>query len=173
MAIHFTKLTEPSEAVVQTFNRWRQDRDFMSKTEPNPERKEPGVPEPITLEGLAEKLQHQEIYLIYEDDCLIGEVNYMVDPEHLHKKEKGTAWIGISIGEAMGRGRGIGFQAMQFIEEQIRLDGLKRMELGVFEFNTKAHALYQRLGYEEIARIDEFTYANGKMWADIRMEKYV
>ncbi|WP_153720737.1 GNAT family N-acetyltransferase [Sporosarcina cascadiensis] len=173
MEIHFEKLTEPAEEVVDVFNRWRQDPDFVSKTEPNQERKEPGAHETITVQGLVEKLKCQEIYLIYEEDHIIGDVNYMVDPEHLFKKEKGTAWIGISIGEAAGRGRGIGFQAMQFIEEQIRLNGLKRIELGVFEFNTKAKNLYHRLGYTEIGRIEDFTYANGRMWSDIRMEKYL
>ena len=47
------------------------------------------------------------------------------------------------------------------------------MELGVFEFNTRALKLYQKLGYTEIARIDAFTYWEGKMWQDIRMEKYL
>ncbi|GKV65141.1 MULTISPECIES: GNAT family N-acetyltransferase [unclassified Sporosarcina] len=173
MGIHFEKLKEPTEAVVELFNRWRQDPDFVSKTEPNREPKKPEKTEEITLQGLVEKLEYQEIFLICEGDRIIGDVNYMVDPDHLFKKEEGTAWIGISIGEAAGRGRGIGSQAMQFIEEQIQMNGLKRIELGVFEFNTAAWNLYRRLGYKEIGRIKEFTYANGKMWADIRMEKYL
>lgn len=51
--------------------------------------------------------------------------------------------------------------------------GLKRIELGVFEFNQQAQKLYQKLGYKEIGRIDNFTYWQGKMWTDIRMEKYL
>jgi ribosomal protein S18 acetylase RimI-like enzyme len=76
------------------------------------------------------------------------------------------------IGEEVARGKGVGYQAMQYIEEQIKLHGLKRIELGVFEFNTNAIHLYQKLGYVKIARNEGFTYWQGKMWADIRMEKY-
>ncbi|WP_369010066.1 GNAT family N-acetyltransferase [Alkalihalobacillus sp. TS-13] len=59
------------------------------------------------------------------------------------------------------------------LEEQIKLQGLKRIELGVFEFNKQAYKLYQKLGYQEIGRIKDFTYWNDKMWYDIRMEKYL
>ena len=110
---------------------------------------------------------------IYLDDQLVGEMNYMVDPPHLYKKEPGTAWIGITIGDAAAQGKGVGRAAMQFLEEQIRAQGLKRIELGVFEFNTRAHHLYQKLGYQEIGRVAAFTYWDDKMWADIRMEKYL
>jgi len=50
---------------------------------------------------------------------------------------------------------------------------LKRIELDVFEFNTQAIKLYRKLGYKEIARIPDFTYWQGKVWQDIRMEKYL
>ena len=62
---------------------------------------------------------------------------------------------------------------MQYLEEQIRAHGWKRIELGVFEFNTNAIKLYQKLGYQEFARIANFTYWEGRMWQDIRMEKYL
>ena len=84
----------------------------------------------------------------------------------------GTAWISITIGEEIARGKGIGYQALQYLEQEIRKQGLKRIELGVFEFNTAAIKLYQRAGYREIGRIPDFTYWQGKMWQDIRMEKY-
>ena len=60
---------------------------------------------------------------------------------------------------------------MQFLEEQIRDRGLKRIELGVFEFNTRAIHLYQQLGYREIGRINDFTFWQDRLWQDIRMEK--
>ena len=83
----------------------------------------------------------------------------------------GSAWIGISIGEASARGKGTGTQAMEYLEEQIKTQDLRRIELGVFEFNTNAMKLYEKMGYREIGRIEEFTYWQGKMWTDIRMEK--
>jgi RimJ/RimL family protein N-acetyltransferase len=107
------------------------------------------------------------------ENQLIGEINYMIDPPYLLKKETDTAWIGIDIGEVSGRGKGIGFLAMQYLEEQVKLAGHKRIELGVFEFNINALKLYQRSGYIEIGRVKDFTYWQGKMWQDIRMEKYI
>jgi RimJ/RimL family protein N-acetyltransferase len=47
------------------------------------------------------------------------------------------------------------------------------MELGVFEFNTHAIKLYEKTGFQEIGRIPDFTFWQGRMWQDIRMEKYV
>ena len=125
------------------------------------------------IDQLAQRLEHSEIYLIYLDGKLVGEMNYQVGIDFLFKDEAGTAWIGIGIGEESARGKGIGFLAMQYLEEQIKRQGLQRIELGVFEFNTKAIKLYQKLGYIEIIRIEDFTYWNGKMWQDIRMEKYL
>lgn len=96
-----------------------------------------------------------------------------MDPEHLFTKEPGTAWISITIGEAHARGKGIGYQSLHYLEKQIIAHGLRRIELGVFEFNTPALSLYHKLGYREIGRIKDFTYWRDRMWQDIRMEKYL
>jgi RimJ/RimL family protein N-acetyltransferase len=100
-------------------------------------------------------------------------MNYQIDPPHLYKREAGTAWIGITIGEESAHRKGIGYQAMQHLETQIREQGLPRMELGVFEFNTNAIKLYRKSGFQEIGRIEKFTFWQGTMWRDIRMEKYI
>jgi ribosomal protein S18 acetylase RimI-like enzyme len=44
-------------------------------------------------------------------------------------------------------------------------------QLEVFEFNTIAINFYKKLGYREIARLPDETFARGRMWADIRMLK--
>jgi len=125
----------------------------------------------VTPDSLAQRLVYQRIYLIYHDEQLVGEMSYQVDPAHRFSKIPGTAWLGISIGEAAARGKGIGRQALRYLEGEIRAAGLARIELGVFAFNAPALALYQRLGYQEIGRIPGFTYWQGQMWQDIRMEK--
>ena len=127
--------------------------------------------EVVTVEILQERLKYTQIYLIYFEEALVGEISFQIDPKQLYRKEKGSAWIGINIGEASARGKGIGVQAMKYLEEQISKQGLKRIELGVFEFNANAINLYKKMGYQEIARINYFTYWQGKMWQDIRMEK--
>ncbi len=173
MIIDFVKLTEATSPVVEKLNMWENDPALIPLTSPNQNKEEFERKRIINLEELAQRLEHHHVYLIYLDEKLIGEMNYMVDPDHLYKKETGTAWIGISIGEPEGRGKGIGDIAMRHLEKQIKLQGHKRIELGVFEFNKQAQKLYQKLGYQEIGRIKDFTYWNDKMWSDIRMEKYL
>ncbi|WP_221565115.1 GNAT family N-acetyltransferase [Alkalihalobacillus sp. TS-13] len=171
MSIHFIKLTEPTLSLVDTLNRWENDPTLIPLTRPNKNEEELAYRGKMTMKDLTERLVHHHIYLIYYDDQLIGEMNYMIDPGHLFKKVPGTAWIGITIGDPKGRGKGVGYQAIKYLEEQIRLQDLERIELGVFEFNTQAQKLYQKMGYQEISRIQDFTYWNDRMWADIRMEK--
>ncbi|MFB7305149.1 GNAT family N-acetyltransferase [Heyndrickxia sporothermodurans] len=173
MAIHFIKLTDSNTSVVEVFNKWENDPALKVLTRPNKNKSELERQEKITVDDLSKRLENQHIFLIYLDDQLIGEMNYMVDPSHLYKKEPGTAWLGITIGESIGRGKGIGYAAIQYLEEQIKESGMKRIELGVFEFNIQAQKLYQKLGYKEIGRIEDFTFWQGKMWNDIRMEKFV
>ncbi|MDP5275418.1 GNAT family N-acetyltransferase [Chengkuizengella axinellae] len=173
MNTHFIKITEPNKSLAEVFNRWGNDPTLIPLTRPNQNKSELERQQIITKENLVQRIEHEQIYLIYLDDKLIGEMNYMVDPTHLYKKESGTAWIGITIGEPEGRGKGIGYVAIKYLEDQIKKDGLKRIELGVFEFNEQALKLYQKLDYKEIGRVHNFTYWQGKMWNDIRMEKYL
>lgn len=126
----------------------------------------------VTIETLAEQIENgHQIFLIYADGLLVGEMNFIVDPLHLLKKESGSAWIGIGIGADSARSKGIGTQALQYLEDEIRAQGLMRIELGVFEYNERAIRLYKKMGFQEIGRIEGFTYWQGKMWTDIRMEK--
>ena len=173
MDIQFKNLTEPTPEVAEHLSKWENDPALIPLIRPNPNKEALLHRETVTVSDLEQRLEHNSIYLIYLDGQLIGEMNYQVDPGHLYKKEPGTAWIGIEIGEEIGRGKGIGSLALQYLEEEIKRQGLKRIELGVFEFNTNAIKLYQNMGYKEIARIDSFTYWQDKMWQDIRMEKYV
>ncbi|TYS62623.1 GNAT family N-acetyltransferase [Sutcliffiella horikoshii] len=173
MNTYFIRLTEPTQTLVDVFNRWENDPTLIPMTRPNQNKSELELERIITLDSLTQRLESHHIYLIYLDEQLIGEMNYVVDPSHLYKKEQGTAWIGITIGESEGRGKRIGYEAIQYLEEQIKKQGLKRIELGVFEFNIKAQKLYQKLDYKEIGRIEDFTYWQSKLWSDIRMEKYL
>ncbi len=173
MNIHYVKLTEPTPEIAAVFNKWEHDPALVYLTYPNENEAALESRETVTVETLLEQLTDHHQYLMYLDQQLVGEMSYSVDPPYLYKPETGTAWLGITIGEEKGRGKGLGYQALQFLEEQIKAQGLKRIELGVFEFNARAFKLYQKLGYQEIGRIDNFTYWRGRMWQDIRMEKYL
>ncbi len=171
MNVRFELLTEITQDHIDAFSRWENDPELIPRSRPNQCQADIDRREPVTREDLQKRLTHNTIFLIYLDERLIGEMNYQVDPRQLYRKQAGSAWIGITIGEASARGRGIGAQAMRHLEEQIWQRGLRRIELGVFEFNTNAIRLYQSLGYVEIGRIPDFTFWQGRMWQDIRMEK--
>jgi RimJ/RimL family protein N-acetyltransferase len=173
MDITFKKLIEPATEVLEHLNRWENDPALIPLIRPNRDRESLEMREVLTIQDLEQRLEYNHTFLVYQGDQLIGEMDYQIDPKHLYKKEPGTAWIDIIIGEETARGKGIGFLALQHLENDIKQQGLKRIELGVFEFNTSAIKLYQKAGYTEIGRIPDFTYWQGKMWQDIRMEKYV
>lgn len=173
MGTSFIKLTQPTSDHVRAFTRWENDPELIHLTQRHQNQEELESAKEVTLTGLTKRLEDHDIYLIYSDEQLVGEINFMLNPEHLYIKDSNSAWIGITIGEPEGRGKGIGVEAIHYIEEQLKQQGIKRVELGVFEFNKPAHKLYQKLGYKEITRLENVTYWNGKMWKDIRMEKYI
>ena len=173
MDIHFEKLTQPTPEIAAAFSKWENDPVLIPLTRPNLNEADLLSRKSVTVEDLMDRLKHSHMYLIYAGDELVGEMDYKVDPAYVYKKVAGTAWIGITIGEESGRGKGIGRQALRYLEGQVKSAGLKRIELGVFEFNSQAIKLYQKASYKEIARIEEFTFWQGRMWQDIRMEKYL
>jgi RimJ/RimL family protein N-acetyltransferase len=171
--VAFTPLVEPSDEIVAAFTRWENDPLLIPFARPNRSQEDLERRHEVTLEAMRQRLTSQRVYLISLGAQLIGEMSYQIDPEHLLKKVPGTAWIGITIGEAHGRGRGLGRLALRYLEREIAAQGLGRIELGVFAFNLPALALYTKLGYQEFGRVDDFTYWQGRMWQDIRMEKGV
>ena len=173
MDIQFNKITEPTAEIAEILNKWENDPSLVHLIRPNTDAAALEQKEHVTVDFLRKRLEHDHAYLIQLDGRFIGEMSFQIDPPQVYKKETGTAWIGITLGEESVRGKGIGAKAIQFLEEQARAMGLKRVELGVFEFNVPAIKLYTKLGYKEIVRIDGYTFWDGKMWQDIRMEKYL
>ena len=171
MEINFKKLIKPTQEIAATFNKWATDPYLRPRIRPNHTKEELEKPGSVTVDLLSRHLDDHITFLIFADAHLVGEMNYHIDPDYLFKTDAGSAWIGIVIGEESARGKGIGEQAISFLECKIKAQGLKRIELGVFEFNTNAIKLYQKLGFQEIGRIENFTYWDGRMWCDIRMEK--
>ena len=173
MELEFKKLTAPTPEIAESLEKWENDPLIVPFARPNKDQLEIETRKTVSVDDLKLRLEHEQVYLIYLGGQLVGEMDYQIDPSHLYKKEAGAAWIGILIGEELARGKGIGYRAVQHLEKEIKAQGLKRIELGVFEFNTNAIKLYQKLGYREIGRINDFTFWQDRMWQDIRMEKYL
>ena len=173
MNLKFSQLITPTSTIVKTFNKWATDSTLVPLLRLNRNQVELETESSVTMASLKERLEHNVIYLIHIDGKLIGEMNFQIGFDYLYKKVPGTAWIGIAIGEVCMRNKGVATTALLYLEKQIKLQGLNRIELGVFEFNTPAIKLYKKAGYQEIGRIVKFTYWQGKMWSDIRMDKYL
>jgi RimJ/RimL family protein N-acetyltransferase len=112
------------------------------------------------------------LFMIEDRGLVIGEVNLNFGRESiLFCKEPRTAWLGISIGSAAHRGCGVGKQALTLLFVIARERGVKQIEAGHFEFNEASARLLQSVGFEPLTIFPDFTYWNGKWWADVRMLK--
>lgn len=171
LKIKFQKLTEPDPVFFEYQVRWNSDPSIKYNISPNFQAAE--LPDPTTKQ-LADDFSrntNESIFVIVDETRMIGEATVDTAFPFLYKKTDKTAWISILIGEKDYWRRGIGAQTICFLENICRDMDLKRIELGVFEFNKAAHKLYQKLGYSEIGQIDHFTYRINRWYADIRLEK--
>jgi RimJ/RimL family protein N-acetyltransferase len=74
-----------------------------------------------------------------------------------------TAWLAIAIGDANHRGMGYGQEAMQLLLRFAFHElNLHRVQLTVFEYNTRAIALYERLGFRRDGVFREALLRDGK-----------
>lgn len=112
-----------------------------------------------------------ERIMILVDDRPAGTGSWMIDPLHKLTAEPKTAWFGIVIGEPWARGRGVGAKVLAELERRSRAAGAIRGEVGVFEFNAVSLRFFRGQGYQEIGRLPNFTYWNGKGWMDLRLAK--
>jgi RimJ/RimL family protein N-acetyltransferase len=143
MKITFAKLTTPDPEIVKTLNKWANDPLLVPLTRPHRCKDDLEMQSIITIDSLTKRLEHDFVSLISVNDRCVGQMSFQIDSDLLHKKEPGTAWIGLMIGEASMRGKGLGMKAMDYLEKQIYNQGLQRIELGVFSFNTPAVNLYK------------------------------
>ena len=86
-------------------------------------------------------------------------------------KASHTAWIALIIGDKRLRGSGIGTRIMAHLERLIANTGVKRIEIGVFEYNERALCFFRGLGYKEFARRPERVWWQGRMWSEFRLLK--
>ncbi len=113
----------------------------------------------------------RSMYMIQWHDQVVGEVSLEMSSPAVVPANPGTGWVGIVLGESRVWGRGIGKAAMHHIEEVARRKGAKRIQLGVFDFNTRAKKLYQSLGYVHLYSTPAFTWWDDQMWTDLRLGK--
>lgn len=130
----------------------------------------------VTAQELQAGARHNQanktLYLIKANHEPIGYVSIEAN-FFLLKSQVDAAWISLCIGEKQWRGKGVGQQALNFIEAVAQMQGFSVIELGVFAYNHAAQALYQRCGYEYFTEIPAFVWYQGQQYADLRLKKII
>lgn len=81
-----------------------------------------------------------------------------------------TCSIGWFIGEDAHRGRGYGTDMIKLMLDICFLEmDMHRVELNVFEYNTDAIRLYERLGFVREGAERRSVYSMGRRWDEIKM----
>jgi RimJ/RimL family protein N-acetyltransferase len=98
-----------------------------------------------------------------ETEAYIGQVDLM----NIDWKNR-SAEVGIVIGEAENRGRGIGSETLRVLQEFVfnRLN-MNRLQIIVHSYNTRAHQCYLKSGFKEEGRMRESFYLHGKYYDKI------
>lgn len=85
---------------------------------------------------------------------------HQIDPVHRF------CTLGIVVGETSMQGRGLGREMMRLLLDHAFDDvNVERVELSVYDFNTRAHALYIKLGFVEEGRLVKRRWKGGA-WRD-------
>jgi RimJ/RimL family protein N-acetyltransferase len=109
-------------------------------------------------------------WMIIADQVPVGEVSLILNPPHKRSRGEKVVWPSIAIGEKSYLRKGIA----TWVIGQILLEGKKvsatHVEAGIYEFNLPMRKLIQKIGFKEIARIENFTWFEGRKWADVRYE---
>ena len=174
MKIDFIPVDFTNQNDCTTLAKWFNDPEINYLISPNFYQGPLGYisPEYISQINLYPKFKKHAFFIV-ADNYIVGDINIIDNPEFLYKHDQCSCWLGITIGEKPYRDKGIGKEAMHFIESYAKNTGFKRMELGVFEFNLKAISFYKKLGYHHIGIIQGFTFYNGRWFDDLRFEKYL
>lgn len=134
----------------------------------------PTVPlNPYELRAAKEKSSSNHTFMIEVDGKVVGDASVDTAFDMLLGNKEQTGWLGICIGDASCRGKGVGKIVMKKLENVCKEMGLKRLELGVFAYNEIAIKFYKSLGYKHFETVKKFTYYDGDWHDDYRMEKYI
>ena len=146
------------------FVRWLRDDDVRKGLSGNP--KGPTLKqEKAWFAGLPKKKKSEKHFAIDTKDGLhIGSASLRLDVTHKR------AEIGILIGDKQAWGRGYGKEVMVLLMrygfEKLKLH---RIELGVYAYNTRAIALYKKLGFKLEGKKRDFILWKGKFYDELLM----
>lgn len=126
----------------------------------------PPVPMETTL-ALWQYIQNGIVSLwgIHTGDGIIGGAGYYAQPPGTRLSHSATFFLYIEPGYW---GKGIGTKTIQFLEEEVRKKGYRRMECMVADTNPRAIRLYVQLGFELEGKKREAFFIDGR-YVDLLM----
>ena len=174
MSLEFRDIDVESEEHVSALVRWGNDPDirhlFLRQSSAVEAARLIDAPT-LRRSFAAQRARGKIVQMLYWQGELVGEVSLDLAFQDLYQPKPNTAWIGVVIGEASARGRGLGKRAMEHIHRIARQNRACHSQIGVFSYNERALHMYRSLGYEELATLSNYTYWQGTMWDAIRLEK--
>lgn len=90
----------------------------------------------------------REVYVLADNDQLLG---FII----INMRGAFVGYIQIVCVDSRARSRGAGSRLIEFAEQRIFRDA-KNVFLCVSSFNTRARALYERLGYERVGELKNY-----------------
>jgi len=145
---------------LQTWMRWHEDAEFGRMLDSNPAFPRSQNRVRAFLDDVDKHHHNSFAFAIrpLDNDDLIGYVQ-LDDIQWSNR----VAWLAIGIGDANHRGVGYGHEAMLLIQRFAFHElNLYRVQLTVFEYNVRAIALYERLGFRREGVFREALQRDGK-----------
>jgi RimJ/RimL family protein N-acetyltransferase len=152
----------------KAFSRWSRDSEFIRFFNSNAARMASVKQEKQWIEKeLEEQSVNQYWFSIHklDDDVLLGETDLYV-----HNWSARDAFVAIGIGERDFWDKGYGTDAMNVILRYAFTEiNMKRVSLGVFEYNPRAIRSYEKTGFHHEGRIRGLLNKEGKRWDMLSM----
>jgi RimJ/RimL family protein N-acetyltransferase len=156
--VYLSPLTKEDSALMA---RWELNSEYMRLAD-----SDPAVPHTaeVIAEGVDEFKKKTNAYRfgirLVENDALIGdEMLAQIEWQH------GVSWLGIAIGDPAYWGKGYGTEATALL---LRFGfweiNLHRIQLTVFEYNERAIAAYEKLGFVKEGTYRQFLQRDGKRY---------